>query len=305
MHDSILPLCEQISVQATYLPQATPEEVRAQIGNYEGMIVRSKVFVDAAFLQVAPRLKWIGRSGSGMDNIDEQAAAKAGVQLFNAPEGNRDSVAEHTVGLILALLNAMPQADAKVKSGIWDRYAFRGHELMGKTVGLIGFGNVGRAVASRLAGFQCRVLAYDKYLPLWAITNAIPATLEEIWRSSDILSLHIPLTAETSEWVNADFFSRFQKNIWLINTSRGQIIHLPDLWRALESGKVLGAALDVLDNEDFSSFSATQQQTFAALAGSGRVIFTPHVAGWTHESYERLNKVLIQKINTYLDTISK
>jgi D-3-phosphoglycerate dehydrogenase len=272
---------------------------------YEGLIVRSKLRVDKALLDAAPKLRWVGRSGSGLDNIDEKAAAAAGITLLNAPEGNRDSVGEHTIGLILALLNSIPAADTAVRQGIWDRYAFRGHELMGKTVGLIGFGNMGRAVAHRLSGFDCQILAYDKYLPPWAITNATPVGIEEIWKRADILSLHIPLTTETKQWINAEFLSKFQKNIWVINTSRGSIVNQPDLVAALVSGKVRGAALDVLENEDFGLLSPAQAETLKDLRKAGHVVFTPHVAGWTYESYERLNKVLIQKIDNFLNQNSK
>jgi len=305
LHPSMVSLLEAGGVEVIYEPDITPPQVLATIDVYTGIVVRSKLQLDAAFFAKAENLLWVGRSGAGMDNIDAEAAAARGVELFNAPEGNRDAVAEHALGLLLSLLNHIPQADAQVRKGIWNREQNRGTELGTKTVGLWGFGNTGRATAHRLRSFGCRVLAYDKYLPPWAIAGAIPASAEQIWAEADILSLHIPLTAETLGMIDSTFFSNFKKNIWLINTARGKVVRQADLLQALAAGKVLGAALDVLENENFDSLRPIENIEYKALFSYPNVILTPHVAGWTNESYVRLNEVLAQKILNFIMEKSK
>jgi D-3-phosphoglycerate dehydrogenase len=301
MHPSLLPMLSAKGIQAEYMPAIQRKDILAIIAPYDGIIIRSKTVIDEEFLTMAPRLKFIGRAGAGLDQMDLEAIAKRQIQIFNAPEGNRDAVAEHALTMLLCLFNNILQADRQVKNKIWKREANRGIELGGKTVALIGYGNTGKAFARRLSGFNCQVLAYDKYLSSYTDSYAREASLEHIFEQADIISLHVPLTRETNKLVNSEFFSRFRKNIFIINTARGEIISLRDLARAIESGKVRGACLDVLENEKLPTLSAEQDQAFGYLCQSPHVIFTPHVAGWTHESYVRINEVLVEKISSYLD----
>jgi D-3-phosphoglycerate dehydrogenase len=301
MHPSLLPMLSAKGIQADYIPAIQRKEILSTIAPYDGIIIRSKTVIDEEFLTMATRLKFIGRAGAGLDQMDLEAIAKRQIQIFNAPEGNRDAVAEHALTMLLCLFNNILQADGQVRDKIWKREANRGIELGGKTVALIGYGNTGKAFARRLSGFNCQVLAYDKYLKSYTDTYAREASMEHIFEQADILSLHIPLTPETNKLVNSEFFSRFRKNIFIINTARGEIIPLRDLARAIESGKVRGACLDVLENEKLQTLSTEQEQAFGYLCQSQQVILTPHVAGWTHESYIRINEVLVEKISSYLN----
>lgn len=296
MHGSLLPMMERAGIRAVYKPKASREEVLAEIGAYQGIVVRSKLRLDGPFFQKAPSLRWVARAGAGTDNIDMAAAEARGLTVFNAPEGNRDAVGEHTLGLLLALLNRIPQGDAEVRGGIWRREANRGYEVGGKTVGLIGYGNMGQAFAKRLQGFGCRVIAYDKYREDWPDAWVERVTLEDLISRVDILSLHIPLTRETRGWINASFFGNLQNPIWLVNTARGEIVSSADLLYAVQQGRVRGAALDVLENEKFETLLTPERAVLKGLVDTGKVLFTPHVAGWTHESYVRINEVLVQKI---------
>jgi D-3-phosphoglycerate dehydrogenase len=305
MHPSILPLLKDAGVECEYLPSATREDVLKRVSGFDGIMVRSKLFLDAEFFEAAHGLQWVARAGAGTDNIDLAEAQKHSVEILNAPEGNQDSVAEHVLGMLLSLLNHIPAANTQVRQKIWQRNANRGRELKGKTVGLIGYGHMGRATAERLQGFGCSVLAFDKYLEAWPDTNAMPASLSQIFVEADIVSLHIPLTDETTGWVNEDFFRRFQKKIWFINTSRGGIVSLEALQNALSANSVLGACLDVLENEKLDQLTTQEEAVLDKLIATGKVLFTPHVAGWTEESYERINHVLTQKIVTWIGLKSK
>lgn len=296
MHGSLLPMMERAGIRAVYKPQASREEVLAEIGTYQGIVVRSKLRLDAAFFAQAKGLMWVARAGAGTDNIDLAAAQTHGVRVFNAPEGNRDAVGEHTLGLLLALLNRIPQGDAEVRAGIWRREANRGNEVGGKTVGLIGYGHMGQAFAERLQGFGCRVIAYDKYREDWPDTRVERVTLEELLARVEILSLHVPLTRETRKWVDSSFFGKLKNPIWLVNTARGEIVSSADLLYAVQQGIVRGATLDVLENEKFETLLTPERAVLQGLIDTQKVLFTPHVAGWTHESYVRINEVLVQKI---------
>jgi D-3-phosphoglycerate dehydrogenase len=225
-----------------------------------------------------------------------EACRQRNIALFNAPEGNRVAVAEHALGMLLCLFNKLHLADRQVRGGTWDREGNRGVELMGKTVGIIGYGNTGREFARRVNAFGCPVLAYDKYQQGYGDPFAEESTLEAIYEQADVLSLHVPLTPETLGWVDENFLGRFRKEIYLVNTARGEIVPLAGLMAALESGKVHGACLDVLENEKLATLNPTQRAAFDALAASDRVLLTPHVAGWTHESYRKINLVLVEKI---------
>lgn len=296
MHPSLMPMLAAKGHTADYDPDITRAEITDRIAGYDGIIVRSKTTIDRELLQHATRLKFIARAGAGLDLIDLQAIAEGNIQLFNAPEGNRDAVAEHAVGMLLCLMNGIHLADRQVRNRIWDREGNRGVELKGRTVGIIGYGNTGREFARRIRAFGCEVLAYDKYLKNFSDEYARESTLDGIFGQAQVVSLHVPLTPETNRWFAEPVFSRFRHGFFLINTSRGEVLPLADLRRAVEAGIVRGACLDVLENEKLGMLTAAQREAFDWLSQSDRVLFTPHVAGWTHESYVKINEVLVDKI---------
>ena len=265
------------------------------------LVVRSKVIIDRAFIDRVASLRCIGRVGAGMETIDVQYAESRGIRCLNSPEGNRDAVGEHAVGLLLALLNNIARADAEVRQGLWRREANRGHELGSLTVGIIGFGNMGRSFARRLGGFGCRVMYYDKYLT--DTTEATDGTervaLETLQKEADVVSFHVPLTDETRHYLDASFVAAMRKPFYLLNTSRGAVVDTAALVQGLESGCVLGAGLDVLENENMQSDSLL---TLDPGLLTQNVVFTPHVAGWTVESKYKLAAVLADKIIDTLNT---
>lgn len=296
MHESISAMLSAIGFEADYEPEITREEIYRKIGSYEVIFVRSKINIDDRLLEAAPLLKVVGRAGAGIDQVDVEALNRRNVILINAPEGNRDAVAEHAIGMLLCLFNKLLTADAQVRKGIWDREGSRGLELKGKTVGIIGYGYMGQALAQRLQGFGCRILAYDKYHNGYGTALVEECSQEKIWDEADILSLHIPLTAENRFLVNSDYLKRFRKDIFIINTARGEVLSLAALQEAMENGKVRGAALDVMENEKLQQLSPEQKEVFHYLANNDRVLLTPHVAGWTQESYIKINKILVEKL---------
>ena len=271
-----------------------------QISDAHGLVVRSRFLVDAPLLTVLPELRFIARSGSGLENIDLPAAASRNVAVFNSPEGNRVAVGEHALGMLLALLHKLHIADRSVRDGAWQREAHRGLELSGRTVGIIGFGQMGSAFAQRLQGFECRILVYDKY------RTDLPAqpgmhTVDEatLLAESDVISLHLPLTDETHHLVSSDWLQRLGKSPILINTSRGPIASTGALSEGLHRGWISGAALDVLEEEGRDLLNLTNRsEALEVLAADPRVIFSPHVAGWTKESYIKLSDVLADKVLT-------
>lgn len=283
-----------------WFPDYTREDYLKVIDRYEGVIVRSKIRLDREFLSRASQLRFIGRVGSGLENIDVAFAEERGIRCLNSPEGNRDAVAEHALGMLLSLRNHLCRADRQVRSGRWLREENRGAEIKGKTVGIIGYGNTGSAFARRLKGFEANVLSYDKYKSGYADGNTREVTLEEIMDSADILSLHVPLTEETTCMVEGSFIGRFRKPFQLVNTSRGKVVSTADLVAALKSGKVTGAALDVLEYEEssFERLSHALPEEFRYLMEAENVILSPHIAGWTNESNIRLAEVLVEKIMT-------
>jgi D-3-phosphoglycerate dehydrogenase len=269
------------------------------IATYTGIIIRGKIKLDKDFLGEAKNLKFIGRVGAGMENIDLDFCSTAGIECFNAPEGNRDAVAEHTMGMLLMLMNKLRKADREVRRGIWLRAENRGLEVKGKTVAIIGYGNMGSAFAKRLRGFDCRILAYDKYKSGFSDIFVEESNMSAVFEQADILSLHVPLTDETMRLVNNKYLSRFKKNIFLINTARGQVVHTADLVKNLKSGKVMGAALDVLEYEklSFEGIDTSKlPEDFQYLINSDEVVLSPHIAGWTHESHYKLAKTIADKI---------
>ena len=278
---------------------ASKSQIEAVISNYDGLIIRSRLTIDKAFLDKAINLKFIGRVGAGLENIDVEYAEKKGVFLAAAPEGNRNAVGEHSLGMLLSLFNKLNKADREVRLGKWDREGNRGLELDGKTVGIIGYGNMGKAFAKKLSGFDVQVLCYDikggledKY--------ARQVGIMELQQKSDILSLHVPETPLTKYMIDAEFISKFHKPFWLINTARGKCVRTTDLVAALKSGKILGAGLDVLEYEksSFEQLFTDKEipEAFQYLLKSENVILSPHVAGWTIESKEKLAQTIVDKI---------
>jgi D-3-phosphoglycerate dehydrogenase len=267
------------------------------MGEYLGVVIRSRLPFDAEMIASAKNLKFIARSGAGLENIDLDTAQKAGITVFNSPEGNRDAVGEHAIGMLLALFNQLKKADTEVRAGIWDREGNRGLELAGKTVGIIGYGHMGAAFAKKLSGFDCEILAYDKYKSGFGTDLVNEVNLETLKENADVISIHLPLSAETDSYVDEAFIHSCSKPFYLINTARGRHVKTSDLLSALTSGKVLGACLDVLEFETKSFDKPESLPTeFQALAASDKVLLSPHVAGWTVESYKKLSDFLADKI---------
>ncbi|QRQ99959.1 2-hydroxyacid dehydrogenase [Dyadobacter sandarakinus] len=302
MHSSLFDMLHAKGWAFDYQPQYRRDDIRAALPAYDGLIIRSKTFLDKEMLMQADRLRFIARAGAGLDLIDLDFAAASNIAVFHAGAGNRDAVAEHTVGMLLTLFNNIIKADREVRSGIWDREGNRGVEVMNKTVGIIGYGNNGSATARRLSGFGCTVLAYDKYRDHYGDAFASACTMEEIMQKADVLSLHIPLTDETRYLIDDAFIAAVQKPFYLLNQSRGEIVSLEAVVNGLKSGKLLGACLDVLENEKITKLSPAQQDAFDYLRSSDRVVLTPHIAGWTHESYVRINEVLVDQIANWLNS---
>lgn len=284
---------------------STKEEIEAKIAGYNGIVIRSRFDIDTTFLDAATSLQFIARVGAGLESIDCGYAESKGVHLIAAPEGNRNAVGEQALGMLLSLFNNLNRADRQVRNGQWIREGNRGHELDGKTVGIIGYGNMGKSFAKKLRGFDVEVLCHD-IQPFVGDANAKQVSLEELQQKADVLSLHTPWTTETNRMVNADFINGFTKPFWLINTARGKSVVTHDLAEALQSGRVLGAALDVLEYEK-SSFEhlfsdGTIPEAFQYLLESDNVLLSPHIAGWTFESHERLAQVIVDKIKAvYFD----
>ncbi|OXB25382.1 hydroxyacid dehydrogenase [Flavobacterium tructae] len=285
--------------------KSSKEEIEAKIANYNGIVIRSRFKIDKTFLDQATNLKFIARVGAGLESIDCEYAETKGIHLIAAPEGNRNAVAEHSLGVILSLFNNLNQADAEVKSGHWNRESNRGHELDGKTVGIIGYGNMGKAFAKKLRGFETEVLCYD-ILDNVGDQNAKQVSLAELQQKSDVLSLHLPWTPETDKMVDQSFINAFSKPFWIINTSRGKNIVTADLVEAMKTKKILGAGLDVLEYEKLSFETLFQEEStpeaLRYLMESKNVLLTPHIAGWTFESHERLAQVIADKIKAVFNS---
>ena len=279
---------------------STKLEVETKIENYHGIVIRSRFKIDKTFLDKATNLKFIARVGAGLESIDCDYAIANGIHLIAAPEGNANAVGEHALGMLLALFNNLNIANNEIKSGQWKREANRGHELEGKTVGIIGYGNMGKSFAKKLSGFDVKVLCYD-ILPNVGDANATQVTLDELQEHSDVLSLHTPLTPETDKMVNKDFISTFKKPFWLINTARGNSVVTDDLVEALQSGKIKGAGLDVLEYEKLSFetlFEGEKPKAFEYLLQAKNILLTPHIAGWTFESHQKLAQTIADKIKS-------
>jgi D-3-phosphoglycerate dehydrogenase / 2-oxoglutarate reductase len=261
-------------------------------------LIRSKTKIDREFLSFCAKLEFIGRAGAGLDLIDLQAVEEKNIKVFAANEGNSDAVAEHTIGMILMLFNKLNFADAEVRQGIWHREENRGIELCGMTVGIIGYGNMGKALSQRLIGFGVKTLAFDTDAK--KILNeeffAKRATMQDIFEEADIVSIHVPLTEQTRMMVNDDFINQFKKNFFLINTSRGEVASTKAILNGLQNKKIRGVCLDVLENEKLSQLTLEQKEVYSQLFQQKNVILTPHIAGWTVESYRKINEVLVGKL---------
>ena len=296
IHECIIPLLEDIGYEVHYKPKIDRQGIMDTLEDYIGIIIRSKTQADKELIQSGKNLKFLARSGAGMDQVDLEYAESRNISLLNAPEGNRDAVAEHTLGLLLNLINKMRNADLQVRKKIWDREGNRGVELMHRTFGIIGFGNMGKAVSRRLSGFGCKIIAYDKYKKGFANDFVEEVELEELFERADIVSFHVPLTPETKFYVNDEFIESFKKNIILLNTARGEIMTLKSLVKYLKSGKISAAGLDVLENEKMAKLTEEQNELMAELFDMENVLLTPHVGGWTVESYIKISETLGKKI---------
>jgi D-3-phosphoglycerate dehydrogenase len=281
------------------LSERKGKELLEQLHDSEGLVVRSRVMMDEKLLKHAPKLRFIARAGAGMENIDQAYCASRGIRLYNSPEGNRDAVGEHALGMLLALMDNLPRADLQVRQGIWDRAGNSGRELGDSTVGIIGFGQMGTAFAQKLQGLGVRILAHDKYRRGFSNETVQEATLEKVLNESDVISLHLPLTPETDNYVDAAFLARCKKPVWFLNTARGPLVDTAALLDAIDAGRVLGAGLDVLEFEERSLLGLrdkTDDPTLKRLYANDKVLLTPHVAGITQESYFKLANVLADKI---------
>lgn len=281
----------------SYQPQIDRQGILSLLANgATGLVIRSKTTVDEELLAASPALKFVARGGAGMDNVDEVASNRLGIRCFNAGEANSVAVGEHAIGMLLSLIRNISRADAQVRQGIWLREENRGIELNGRTVGIIGYGNTGSAFARLLSGFGMKVLAYDKYKKGFGNEYVTECGMEEIHSHAEILSLHVPLDCHTKFMVNSDFLQQFVRNILLINTSRGEVVKTADVIDCLNSGKVAGFAADVLENEPPARNGASGGAWFEQLKIRPNVVLTPHIAGWTVESYQKISEVLAQRI---------
>lgn len=296
--DDLHPIFKEKAIEMGYQvddqPLITREKTLEIIKDYEGIAVRTKFLIDKELMDAAPELKFVARAGAGLDNIDVATAELRGIKLLNASEGNMDAVGEHATGMLLALMNNFRTADQEIRNGKWDREGNRGYELKGKTVGIIGYGYMGSSFAKKLSGFDVNVIAYDKYKTGFSDQYVREVSMEEIVKHSDVLSLHIPLTSETRQMVDDEYFFHFRKPFFFINTARGEIVNVKAVLNAVKEGKILGAGLDVLQTEKFPALNG--QDWYAELIQTEKVLLTPHVGGWTFDSYRRISEVLAEKL---------
>lgn len=298
-HPILMDNLEAAGFDCEYNPDLTKEQLYTNAHQYDVFVIRSKFKITADLLQKATKLKAIGRVGAGLENIDTHFAEKLGIECINVPEGNRDALGEQAAGMLLMLFNNLYRAQTQVRQGQWIREGNRGLELKGKTVALIGYGNMGNAFAQRLLGFEVNVLAYDKYKTAYGNAFAKEASMDEIYEQADVLSFHVPLTDETHYLLNKESIERFRKDFFLLNTSRGKVVKTTDLVEALKVGKIRGAALDVLEYEK-TSFENLHRNSLPAefehLIQADNVVLSPHIAGWTHESNRKLAYYTAEKI---------
>jgi D-3-phosphoglycerate dehydrogenase len=298
LHPTFKEEAEKMGFECDDQPLISREETIAILSKYAGIVIRTKFNIDREIIDAGVNLKVIARAGAGMDNVDEDYAILKGIQCINGPEGNRDAVAEHVIGMLLSLLNNLNVADDEVRHGIWNREGNRGYELKGKTVAIIGYGNTGQMLARKLSGFEVKVIAYDKYKTGFSDAFAQEVSMEQVVKEADILSFHIPLTFETRQLFNEEYLFHFKKQILLLNASRGEVVHTKAVLNGLKNGEISAAGLDVLELEKFPALA--EQEWFAELSENKKVILSPHIAGWTHESYRKISEVLAQKLKVLL-----
>lgn len=296
VHEVMLEGFKNLGYEIDHYPHISYAAVKAIIAQYAGMVVSTKISVDKALLDEAKNLKFVGRLGSGMEHIDRVYAKTLGVQCFSSPDGNCNAVAEHAMGLLLGLTNNIHVSSNEVSQKLWQREKNRGIEIENRTVGIIAYGHTGSSFARKLKGFDVKVLVHDKYYNAKLDSYEHKASLEEIYAEAEIISLHLPLTDETFHLANKDFFNAFKKNIYFINTSRGKVLDTAALIEALDSGKVLGAGLDVLENESLASYSKEEQIQFENLTNRENVIVTPHIAGWSFEALRKMAASIINQV---------
>lgn len=281
----------------SYQPAITYEEVLELVKDIEGLIVTTRIKVDKAVLDNATKLKWIGRLGSGMELIDVKYAESKGIKCVSSPEGNADTVGEQVVGMLVCLMHNILKSNLELREGIWEREGNRAWELGGRTVGIIGYGNTGGAVAKRLRGFGVNIIAYDKYKTNYGTSEVKEVSLQDIFEQAEIVTTHLPLNDETFHMVNEQFLRSFAQPIYYINASRGKVVDTPALVAALDNGLVKGACLDVLENEKLSSYTAAEQEMFTRLLTAPNVVMTPHIAGYSHEATIKMAQIVLQKLD--------
>ncbi|MES3019739.1 MAG: NAD(P)-dependent oxidoreductase [Bacteroidota bacterium] len=296
LHPAFKEEAEKLGYECDDRPLITRAETISILRNYTGIAIRTKFLIDKEIIDAGTNLKFIARAGAGMDNVDEEYAVSKSIACINAPEGNRDAVGEHVIGMLLSLLNNLRNGDQQIRNEIWDREGNRGWELKGRTVAIIGYGNNGKSLAQKLSGFEVNVIAYDKYKTGFSDNYAMEVSMEQIVKHADILSYHIPLTRETRQLFNDEYLFHFKKPIVLLNASRGEIVNTQAVIKGLKSGKIIAAGLDVLEVEKFPELS--EQPWFEELKENNRVILSPHVAGWSVESYRKISEVLAEKLKS-------
>jgi D-3-phosphoglycerate dehydrogenase len=299
MHESLEEKFKRIGYRIDYCPDISADEalIKLTSTSYTGIIFRSKLKIDKSNIKFFKNLRFIGRAGAGIDNLDVRLIKEHKIKILNAPEGNRDSVAEHTIGMILSLMHNLMKSNLEVRNYVWNREGNRGIELKGKTVGILGYGNMGRALAERLHSFGCKVIAYDDLRVGFGSPIVNEVDFETFCEKTEILSIHIPLNKKNNRLINYKYLNKFKNLILLVNTSRGEVLVLEDLIKYMDERKWIGVGLDVLENEKLDRLNEHQKKAFENLRLRSNVIFSPHIAGWSHESYERINQVLADKVS--------